>query len=63
MNGNERDAANGQYTFTGGMDRLCRCGHRLGVHAAARVSGKQPCFCGDDGLEDCDCQKFRPVRK
>lgn len=55
-----REINTGKYTFDGDMDRLCVCGHRLGIHTAARVhiNGKthQPCDRG------CKCECFRPVK-
>jgi hypothetical protein len=42
------------------MDKMCRCGHRLGVHGAAGPRGCMNNDCGDG--EDCDCEKFRPQR-
>jgi len=58
-----RDMKNGQYVCTNDFDRLCRCGHTLGVHAAATVAGRRDCFNGDTG-EPCECTKFRkPVAR
>lgn len=58
-----RDRANGQYAHAD-FDRLCRCGHTLGVHTADRVAGVQECLNCDigDGTP-CDCQSFRPAPK
>lgn len=59
-----REGGTGRYTWT--VDRLCNCGHPLGVHTAARVKGEQPCMNGDphspgsDG-QDCECTVFRPM--
>lgn len=56
-----REANTGKYTFDGDMDRLCVCGHRLGIHTLdrKRINGKprQPC---DNG---CKCECFKPARK
>lgn len=59
-----RDQRDGRYTFSGDMSRLCKCGHTLGVHAAA---APHDCFHGT-GAETprdpgnlCNCQKFRIV--
>ena len=52
-----RDASTGR--FRAGFDRLCICGHRLGLHAAANP---RPCFVGtgipDDPGGGCDCPRF-----
>jgi hypothetical protein len=47
----------GRYTF-GNLDLACRCGHRLGTHAAERSCGEQPCF-----ADDCDCGVFKKAKK
>lgn len=61
-----RDGATGRYSYFGGFDRLCVCGHTLGIHCA----GGFDCFAGsncnipdDPGGLRCDCQKFRLSRK
>ncbi len=59
---NEREIGTGKYTFTGGFERACTCGHTLGGHTAARAKGAdgkmyQEC------LEDCACLCFKPARK
>jgi hypothetical protein len=54
-----RDRGNGQYAHS--ADRLCKCGHRLGEHAAEVVDGERPCFHGHG--EDCECVKFTPAKK
>ena len=62
--------ADGQYTFDK-MDRLCTCGHKLGVHTAARAKNsdgvyEQPCMAADEppyDVEHCDCDCFKPARK
>jgi hypothetical protein len=49
---------NGQ--FAAGFDRLCICGHRLGVHTAAKP---HTCIAGDfDGATECTCERFRRDR-
>ncbi len=59
-----RDEA-GQYDFSD-MDRMCECGHTLGIHSGdrIRVNGKrvQPCFSADETHVDCDCVAFKAVR-
>jgi hypothetical protein len=61
-----RDERNGQFGFDGQWDRLCTCGHRLGVHGAGGVD----CLAGTNVPDDpnprgifCDCEKFRQSRK
>lgn len=55
-----RDPVSGQFAFDGGFDRVCRCGHTLGVH----VSGGFECVNADTGDgAHCACVKFRPVRQ
>jgi hypothetical protein len=47
--------------FAAGFERLCTCGHTLGVHAAANP---RSCFAGDfDPTVDCDCERFRAARR
>jgi len=50
-----------RYTFDGGMERLCRCGHALGQHTAERAKSRgqveQPCL-----EPDCDCELFKPMK-
>lgn len=64
---NEYRDTNGQYAYFGGFDRLCVCGHTLGIHCA----GGFDCFAGPPGTafpiegltERCKCEKFRPSRR
>ena len=49
-----REPGTGKYAYFGRFNRLCVCGHRLGVHIAGGFE------CGE---KDCDCQKFKPTRK
>ena len=55
-----RTKRTGQYTYTGGFDRLCRCGHTLGVHTAdrAKIDGVTHQPCGN-----CECQCFKPTKE
>lgn len=63
----ERD---GTYTFDR-MERLCKCGHKLGVHFAAspRACGVGQTAEEDVGGKECDeagvcqCKKFRATNK
>lgn len=50
-----RDQRNGQYKHQGGWDRVCKCGHTLGVHTAASVDGKRDC-------EACEGEGKHPSR-
>jgi len=55
---NLRDPATGQYAYDQNWDRMCRCGHALGIH----VSGGFDCQNSVEGdRTPCDCTKFRPV--
>lgn len=69
-----RDKRDGRYTFDGKWDRLCVCGHELGVHYGAaphecdnlnRVHsmGEKHPQAFRVQAKSCDCQKFRPSRK
>jgi len=61
----DREEDTGRFAYHGGWDRLCICGHTLGVHSAAKTKDYHPCFnndYGEDG-EDCDCEKFKPAKK
>lgn len=58
-------ADDGRYTFDGNLERLCVCGHTLGVH-----SGGAPhdCLAYSDRKHpehdpDCRCPKFRLSRR
>jgi hypothetical protein len=64
-----RESGSGRYTYTR-LEQVCTCGHRLGVHAAARLKegdkASQPCFNADPGDGDgtaCACECFTPARK
>lgn len=56
-----RDRADGRFTFDGNWDRLCVCGHKLGAHLAA---GKHPCDNANHGKDgsECECPRFRPAK-
>lgn len=54
--GQERQS-NGQYGSK--LDAVCRCGHTLGEHTAARP---YVCVVGDFGDEDCNCEKFKRAK-
>jgi hypothetical protein len=61
----KRNRQTGQYTYDGDWERLCVCGHKLGVHAA---EAPHDCMAGSNCPDDphpgtfCDCQKFRPAK-
>jgi hypothetical protein len=52
-----RDRKTGKYTDTD-LNKLCVCGHRLGVHTAAKVGNEQPCL---DPY--CHCECFRKAKR
>lgn len=61
-----RDHRTGEYAFDGNWDRMCVCGHRLGVHG----DGGLDCLAGTNVLDDpsprgafCNCLKFRQSRR
>jgi hypothetical protein len=70
-----RDQSTGRYSFWNRFERMCVCGHRLGVHTGGgfdclNSDSHVPSFLGDDGKEypggdgtPCDCMKFRQSRK
>lgn len=54
----------GRYAYWNDFDRLCKCGHSLGVHIAGGFE------CGTDAIGNnepeaagCTCEKFRPSGK
>lgn len=63
-----RDPETGQYAYWNNFDRVCECGHTLGIHCAggfdcfACPPGKGP-FPVEGLTEHCTCQKFKPQRK
>jgi hypothetical protein len=53
-----RDPHSGKYAFDDDFDRLCRCGHTLGVHVAGGLE------CGIvPKATDCNCTTFCPTGK
>ncbi|MCS3690984.1 hypothetical protein ABIF26_006485 [Bradyrhizobium elkanii] len=64
-----RDEATGRYSYFGNFDRMCVCGHTLGIHCA----GGFDCFAGHAGFaastesinmqKPCECHKFRLSRR
>jgi hypothetical protein len=63
-----RDNVTGQYAFDGNMDRVCVCGHTLGIHCAggfdcfAQPTEGHP-FYVEGLVAPCDCQRFHQSRK
>jgi hypothetical protein len=57
MSNQDRDS-NGRYIYSGDWERLCVCGHTLGVHTA---EAPQACGTYGTGLLDCDCRQFKPA--
>ena len=55
-----REKASGRYGYEGQWDRLCRCGHTLGVHLA---EAPHPCAVADLKDESCDCERFKPAKE
>lgn len=49
--------------YSNGHETMCRCGHSLGMHTAAKSNGSQPCIVGDFGGEICECECFRKAAK
>lgn len=71
MKREQKRETNGQYAFDGNLDRLCVCGHTLGVHGAGSPAdcllyslpkAEQLQNVGGD-KPDCGCLKFRLSRK
>jgi hypothetical protein len=58
----DRDTRNGRFDFDGNMNRLCKCGHRLGDHFAV---APRECMNSPEGSSNptCDCLKFRLPRR
>ena len=58
--------ANGQFDYQD-FTRMCRCGHRLGVHAGENETHTRPCFnedaAGGGTGEPCTCKNFDPKRR
>jgi hypothetical protein len=57
-----RDPVTHRYAYFGNFDRVCQCGHTLGVHIAGGFE------CGTTGDPNdpawgCKCEKFRPTKK
>lgn len=59
-----REPGTGRYAYWNDFERLCKCGHSLGVHIAGGFE------CGADAIGNkepeaigCKCEKFRPSGK
>ena len=53
-----RNRANGRYSYNGQFERLCRCGLTLGVHTAEAPHIIDDCI---DGVQR-ECPGFKPAR-
>lgn len=56
-----RERQTGRYGYVNQWERLCRCGHTLGVHTA---EPPHECIARDFDrtATSCGCMKFRPKR-
>lgn len=59
-----RNPDDGRFAFDGNMNRICVCGHRLGIHGPRGIE----CLAGTNVPDDpnppgveCPCTKFRPA--
>ena len=59
-----RDLQTGQYAFDQDFNRLCKCGHSLGVHSSGGF------YCDTDAIGNkepeaigCQCERFQPSGK
>lgn len=52
-----REPGTGRYAFWNDFERLCKCGHTLGVHIAGGFE------CGIDEAIGCKCERFVPSGK
>lgn len=57
---------NGQFNDQN-FDRMCVCGHRLGIHAGSTPGQDRPChnedeYGGGTG-EPCECENYKRARK
>ena len=66
---NYREPGTGRYAYWNDFDRLCKCGHTLGVHIAGGFEcGADPYGKDEHGRSEpeaagCTCQKFKPSGK
>lgn len=49
---------NGQFGYFGDFERLCKCGHTLGLH----IAGGHECGTSAE-TKGCQCIKFTPVKR
>jgi hypothetical protein len=61
-----REPGNMRFAFDGDMNRMCTCGHRLGVHGPGGIE----CLAGTNVWDDpnprgveCECTKFKQSRR
>lgn len=52
----DRQTRDTQGRYESGLERLCICGHRFGLHTAA-----SPHTCHED-CDDCSCRGFKPAK-
>ena len=59
--GQSRYRDSGRYGYTNNFERLCVCGHTLGVHTA---QAPHECIAQDFEPQEvpCQCQRFRPAK-
>jgi hypothetical protein len=60
----KRDPDTGQYWYDDDYERLCKCGHSLGVHSQGGF------YCNTDAIGNnepealgCECERFKPSGK
>lgn len=59
-----RDPATGQWDYDNDYDRLCKCGHSLGVHSqGGYYCGTDPIGHNEPEAKGCKCERFRPTGK
>lgn len=57
----KREKDTGRYAPS--TERVCACGHGLGLHTAARTAGEQPCLAWELLGVECACDCFKAARK
>lgn len=56
-----RDPVTGRYDYDDDYDRLCKCGHSLGVHSqGGYYCATDPIGYGEPEAIGCKCERFRP---
>jgi hypothetical protein len=61
-----REPGNMRFAFDNNFERMCICGHKLGVHGPGGIE----CLAGTNVPDDpnppgveCECVRFKPSRK